>query len=58
MYELTIDKALTLLINKKANVIENQEGKRYKLDDGILISVGKEFIPLVVDITDRWRVVK
>lgn len=56
-YNLKINEALSLLINKKAKVIEKHDGSRCKVYADMLVGT-RDYVPVVIDITDRWRVVK
>lgn len=56
-YNLSIIEALYNLINSKVKYIEKQDGNKYKLLDGVLVST-HGYIPAVIDISDKWRVIR
>jgi len=56
---LSIIEALTLITRRKdkESTLVKQDGAKYKIVDGIIMSIGKNPVPLVIDINDKWRVI-
>lgn len=43
-------------MDKSSIVLTKQDGNKYKIIDGVIVSMEKNPIPLVLDLEDRWNV--